>query len=172
MEQASVTTFSGWALIGVGLLAVLVGTFASLARTRERWLLLWLALAGVSVPLAALATARKSRAAGLPLASGPARKFGLCLAPAMIAGGLLTVVLARAGLWSLLPGLWLLVYGAGVVAGGAFSVRVVPVMGVGFMALGACALLGPAAWGDFLLVVGFGGLHVVFGALIARQYGG
>jgi len=172
MEQASVTTFSGWALIGVGLLASLVGTLASLARTRERWLLLWLALAGVSVPLAALATARKSRAAGLPLASGPARKFGLCLAPALIAGGLLTVVLARAGLWSLLPGLWLLVYGAGVVAGGAFSVRVVPVMGVGFMALGACALFGPAAWGDLLLVVGFGGLHVVFGAFIARQYGG
>src|SRR6266567_2457244 len=135
MEQASVTTFSGWALMGVGLLAVVVGTLASLARTRERWLLLWIALAGVSVPLAALATARKSRAAGLPLASGPARKFGLCLAPAMIAGGLLTVVLARAGLWSLLPGLWLLVYGAGIVAG-------------------------------------VGGLHLVFGALIARQYGG
>ena len=172
MEQASVTTFSGGALIGVGLLAVLVGTLASLARTRERWLLFWLVLAAVSVPLAALATARKSRAAGLPLASGPARKFALCLAPAMLAGGLLTVVLARAGQWSLLPGLWLLVYGAGVVAGGAFSVRVVPVMGVGFMALGAGALLGPAAWGDLLLIVGFGGLHVVFGALIARQYGG
>jgi hypothetical protein len=172
MEQASVTTFSGGALIWVGLLAVLVGTLASLARTRERWLLLWLALAAVSVPLAALATARKSRAAGLPLASGPARKFALCLAPAMLAGGLLTVVLSRAGQWSLLPGLWLLVYGSGVVAGGAFSVRVVPVMGVGFMALGACALLGPAAWGDLLLIVGFGGLHVVFGALIARQYGG
>jgi hypothetical protein len=172
MEQASVTTFSGRALMSVGLLAVVVGTLASIARTRERWLLLWIALAGVSVPLAVLATARKSRAAGLPLASGPARKFGLCLAPAMIAGGLLTVVLARAGLWSLLPGLWLLVYGAGVVAGGAFSVRVVPVMGVGFMALGACALLGPAAWGDLLLVAGFGGLHLVFGALIARQYGG
>jgi hypothetical protein len=172
MEQASVTTFSGRALMGVGLLAAVVGTLASIARTREGWLLLWIALAGVSVPLAALATARKSRAAGLPLASGPARKFGLCLAPAMIAGGLLTVVLARAGLWGLLPGLWLLVYGAGVVAGGAFSVRVVPVMGVGFMALGACALLGPTTWGDVLLVVGFGGLHLVFGALIARQYGG
>src|SRR5260370_34796886 len=72
MEQASVTTFSGWALMGVGLLAVVVGTLASLARTRERWLLLWLPLPGVSVPLPALAPARQSRAAGLPPASGPA----------------------------------------------------------------------------------------------------
>src|SRR4029434_6452235 len=72
MEQASLTACRGWALIGVGVLAVLVGTLASLARTRERWLLLWLALAGVSVPLAALATARKSRAAGLALVCGRA----------------------------------------------------------------------------------------------------
>src|SRR5207253_9289125 len=108
--------------------------------------------AGPSVPSPAPAPAARSRAAGLPLASGRARTSGPALAPAMIAGGLLTVVLARAGLWSLLPGLWLLVYGAGVVAGGAFSVRVVPVMGVGFMTLGACALLGPAGWGDLLLV--------------------
>src|SRR2546426_6042864 len=152
MEQASVTTFSGGALIGVGLMAVLVGTLASLARTRERWLLLWLALAAVSVPLAALATARKSRAAGLPLASGPARKFALCLAPAMLAGGLLTVVLARAGQWSLLPGLWLLVYGAGVVAGGAFSSGVVPGIVRGVLALRACALLRTAARRRFLLL--------------------
>jgi hypothetical protein len=173
MEHAgSFTTFSGWGLIGVGLLAVLVGALAVLAPTRERWLMLWLALSAASVPLAALASAYKSRAAGLPLASGPARKFALCLVPAMIAGGLLTVVLVRAGQWALLPGLWLLAYGAGIIAGGAFSARVVPTMGVGFMALGAVALLGPAAWGDALLIAGFGGLHILVGALIARQYGG
>src|SRR4029453_13718836 len=78
MEQASVTTFSGWALIGVGLLAVLVGTLASLARTRERWLLLLLVLPGVSWPLPALATARKSRAGGVAPASRPWRKVRLC----------------------------------------------------------------------------------------------
>ena len=173
MEHAgSFTTFSGWGLIGVGLLAVLVCALAVLAPTRERWLILWLALSATSVPLAALASARKSRAAGLPLASGPARKFALCLVPAMLAGGLLTLVLVRAGQWALLPGLWLLVYGAGIVAGGAFSARIVPIMGVGFMALGAVALLGPAAWGNALLIAGFGGLHILVGALIARQYGG
>src|SRR5262249_61609666 len=148
------------------------GVVPSRPRPRGRGWLWWPPRAAAPVPLAASAPARKSRAAGLPLASGPLRKFGLCLAPAMLAGGLLTVVLARAGLWSLLPGLWLLVYGAGVVAGGAFSVRVVPVMGAGVMALGACALFGPAGWGAALLVVGFGGLHVLFRALIARQHGG
>ncbi|MEP6744529.1 MAG: hypothetical protein ABJB33_03455, partial [Gemmatimonadota bacterium] len=59
-----------------------------------------------------------------------------------------------------------------VITAGAFSVRAVPLMGVGFMVLGAIALLAPAIRGDLLLAAGFGGLQIIFGVLIARRHGG
>jgi len=155
MEGVAFTTFSGRGLVVIGAFALLAGVAAEAQPTAARWLLVWLTLA-----------------AGLPLLSGPARKFALGLAPSVVAGALLTAALARAGLYSLLPGLWLLLYGAGVVSGGSFSVRAVPVMGVVFMILGALALLAPPVYGTAFLAAGFGGLHIVFGVLIARRYGG
>ena len=174
MEGASAfTTFSGWALVAIGVLTLVASVAADRQPTPARWLLVWLILVAVSVPIAVLATARKGRAVGLPLFSGPARKFALGLAPSVVAGALLTAALAREGLYPLLPGLWLLLYGAGVVAGGSFSVRVIPVMGVAFMILGALALLTPLdEYAPGFLAAGFGGLHIVFGLLIARRYGG
>jgi hypothetical protein len=169
---AAFTTFSGWALVVIGVLTLVAGVAADRQPTPARWFLVWLILVMVSVPLAVVAAARKSRAAGLPLFSVPARKFALGLAPSVVAGALLTAALARAGLYPLLPGLWLLLYGAGVVAGGSFSVRVVPVMGVAFMVLGGLALLAPLEYAPDFLAAGFGGLHIVFGVLIARRYGG
>src|SRR2546428_585969 len=140
--------------------------------TRELWLVTWLGEAVVALAIGGWAMVRKAYAGNDPILSGPGRRFWLSFISPMAAGGLLTVVLYRAGLAYALPGTWLLLYGTGFVTGGAFSVRVVPVMGLCFMLVGAAALLGPPAWGNWLLAAGFGGLHVAFGTLIARRYGG
>jgi len=173
MESASAfSTFSGLGLALIGGIATVAGLIARGAPTRPRWLLAWIAAAAVSAVAGGVSTAWKTHALAQPLIPGPSRKFALSLAPALLAGLLLTAVLARTGLFDLLPGIWLLLYGAGLVAAGAWSVRVVPVIGIGFMALGTAALLLPAAWGNWLLIAGFGGLHLAFGLVVGRRHGG
>jgi len=137
-----------------------------------RWLAVWLGEAVLALAIGILATVRKSRQAGLPVLSGPGRKFAAGFAPAMLAGAALSAALFFEGGAAFLPGMWLLLYGAAVVSGGGASVRVVPLMGFCFMAVGTAALFLPPAWGDAALAVGFGGIHMIFGSIIAVRYGG
>jgi hypothetical protein len=179
---ASFTDVPGWGLVAIGVSAVGAAALAHAQPTAFRWLAVWLAEAIVGAYLGTLLMFRKMRARGGPgpLVSVPARKFLFGFWPAVIAGAVLTYALAdRGGMWlpasrapSVLPGLWLLLYGVGVVTAGAFSVRIVPIMGAGFMVLGAFSLLAPEIPGDLLLGVGFGGLQILFGAIIARRHGG
>ena len=173
MERASsFTAVPGWGQFCIGMTALVASWAAAQQPTPRAWLLTWLGEAALSFVIAGLAMYRKARRVRTPLLSRPGRKLVINFAPPIFVGVLLTVALDRAGLSGLLPGAWLLLYGAGVVTGGAFSVRPVPLMGLCFMALGAPALFGPPAWGDYLMAVGFGGLHVAFGLHIARRYGG
>lgn len=137
-----------------------------------RWLAVWMAAAVAAVATGVAAATWKSRRAGLPLLCGPGRKFVAGFAPAMLAGALLTAVLYDAGEARLLPGVWMLLYGVGVLSGGSASVRVVPLMGACFMAAGAIGLLLPGAGSNALLAAGFGGFHIIFGTVIAVKYGG
>ena len=170
MERAGAfTAVPGWGGIGVGLTALAAAVLAARQPTVELWLVTWLAEAMVALVIGGWALARKAHAANDPILSGPARRFGLSFLPPMVAGGLLTIALYRAGVPHALPATWLMLYGAGVATAGAFSVRIVPVMGLCFMLVGAVALFGPAAWGNWCMAAGFGGLHVVFGLAIARS---
>jgi len=173
MERAaSFTAVPGWGLAVVGATALGAAWLAARQATPELWLATWLGEAVVALSIGGTALVRKAFAVHDPLLSGPGRRFGLSFLPPMVVGGLLTVAVWRAGLWQALPGTWLLLYGAGCVTGGAFSVRIVPVMGLCFMLVGSVALLGPTAWGNWCMAAGFGGLHLAFGAIIARRHGG
>jgi len=128
------------------------------------------ALLGAGIGVAALLY--KALRAGDTIVNGPGRRFGLSVLPPFLVGALLTLVLWQARQLQLLPAVWLLCYGAGIVTGGAFSMRIVPVMGICFMILGTAALFAPAGLEVWLLAGGFGGLHILFGSIIARRYGG
>jgi len=173
MERAgSFTAVPGWGGFVIGVSALAASVLAAVQSTREAWLGIWLVEGVFAIALGALAMTRKANRAHLPLMSAPARKFVLSFAPPLLVGALLTLVLYRAGFTGAIPGTWLLLYGTGVVTGGAFSVRVVPVMGLCFMFIGAVALFCPLSWGNAFLAAGFGGLHLVFGYIIARRFGG
>src|SRR6266481_3921418 len=173
MERAAeFTAVPGWGGVAMGITALAAAFFASRQTTPRAWLAVWLVEAFVAVAIAAPAAATKAHRANSKLFSGPGRKFLFSFAPPIMAGGLLTFALYEAGAFRILPGAWLLLYGAAILNGGAFSVRVVPVMGLCLMALGGAALFAPAAWGDIFMATGFGGVQIAFGIWIARRYGG
>jgi hypothetical protein len=173
MERtAAFTAVSGWGQVFLGLTALAAAWLAAQQISNFAWLRVWLAEGLLAVAVGLLSCTWKANRRGLPLFSGPARKVALGLAPPLVAGAFLTFLLFRAGLQSALPATWLLLYGAGIMAGGSFSVPAIPVMGLCFMLLGGLAVLGPAAWGNWFLAAGFGLVHIVFGLFIARRHGG
>lgn len=166
------TAVPGWGGVLMGLTAIAAAVVAARQPSEGRWLAVWVVDAALAVAIGAVATIRKAGTMTHALGSGPGRRFALAFAPPVIAGAVLTALLFRLHAVAALPAVWLLLYGAGVVCGGAFSVRPVPLMGLGFMALGVVAAAGPQLLAAWCLVAGFGVLHIVFGLLIARRYGG
>jgi len=173
MERAGTfTAVSGWGQVIIGFTAI----FAALVAARLAFPLArvatWVAEAGIAAGIAVASMAVKAHTANMPLLSGPMRKLVLSFSPAMIVGTVLTAYLVKHGEFAMLPGIWMLLYGAAVVSAGTYSVRSVPVMGSGFMVLGAIALIAPEGWTTPLMIAAFGGLHIVFGVWIARRHGG
>jgi len=173
MERAAeFTAVPGWGGVTMGMTALAAAALAARQTSPRAWVAVWLAEAFVAVAIAGPAAATKARRANSSLFSGPGRKFVLSFAPPIVVGGLLTLALLQSGAASALPGVWLLLYGTAIVTGGAFSVRVVPIMGLCLMTLGAGALFSPASWGNWFMAAGFGLVQMAFGFWIALRHGG
>ncbi|MCC6245983.1 MAG: hypothetical protein IT353_24330 [Gemmatimonadaceae bacterium] len=185
MENASsFTDVPGWGLVAVGCTAMVAAVIAARQTAASYWLTVWLLEAVVAGIIGSTTMWRKMRrrvrAEGAPVLSAPARKFLFGFWPAIFAGAVITfAVLDVSTLTSAtpqsaatLPGVWLMLYGVGVMTAGAFSVRAVPLMGAVFMLLGTVALLARTVPGDVFLAIGFGVVQIVFGFWIARNHGG
>ena len=173
--MARATTFTavpGWGMIGMGVVAVAAAWFASIATSAEAYLVPWIVAVTVAPVVGFGALLAKARHTGEPIQSGVGRKFLMSFLPSLFAGFLVSMGLWYTGQVALMPGIWMLLYGVGTIAGGAYSVRIIPIMGSCFLVIGAIALFMPLAWGNALMAVSFGGLHILFGFIIARNYGG
>ena len=173
MERSSTfTAVPGLGGAGMGVVGLAAAVLAANQTSVERWLVVWLVAAAVAIVIGVTSMWRKAVRLGAPLAGAVGRRFAISFAAPIVAGTALTWGVWMHDDWALMPPVWLLLYGTGVLAGGVFSVAAVRLLGLAFMALGVAALVTPPAWGNIWLGSGFGGLQFAFGLYIARRHGG
>jgi hypothetical protein len=173
MERSThFTAVPGYGGMLMGVTAIVAAYIASNQVYLRDSLIVWLTEACLAFAIGFLAMWQKSKIAGTSLFSAPAKKFAFGFTPPLICGVAITLGLWRYEHYEIMAPVWMMLYGASVVTGGAFSVRVVPVMGWLFIAIGAAAFALPAVYGNLLMGVSFGLVHIIFGAIIARRYGG
>lgn len=170
-RSTAFTAVPGWGQVVIGFTALFAGWLAANRVFGLAWVEVWLVEAVLAISLGLATMNWKAARVGSALTSGPGRRFALGFIPPLIAGGVITAALIHAGMYPILPAVWLLLYGTAWATGGAVSVPVVPLMGACFMGIGVLDLLLPGL-GDWWMAAGFGGLHIIFGAWIARKHGG
>jgi FtsH-binding integral membrane protein len=171
-HSARFTDVPGVGMVVIGVTALVASTRGWLADSDPAWVAVWGVELGLAVTVGAVAIALKARKSGTDLLATPIRRFLRGMIPPLAAGAALAIFFAKSGVVEYLPGMLLLLYGTALLTGGAFSLKLVRVQGACFMALGAVTLFVRPEAGDAAMALGFGGLHIVFGAVIARRYGG
>lgn len=170
MERASsFTAVPGYGGIFMGVTAIAA---AVIANFQPNWLTVWLIEAVLAFTVGLFAMWQKSKIAKIPLNSAPAKKFAKSFLPPLVCGVVITLGLWRFGHFEAMIPVWILLYGAAVVTGGSFSVRAVPIMGWCFIAVGTIAFFIPTEFGNAMMALSFGVLHIIFGIIIARKFGG
>jgi hypothetical protein len=172
VRSASFTAVPGQGGVAMGAIGVVAAVMASRTTSPESWLATWLIAATVATPIGLAAIWMKARRNHVALWSASGRRFMQGFLPAIVAGAALTLALVRAERIELLPPTWLLLYGAGILAGATASIAVLTWVGALFMVLGVGAVATAGQWADVWLGAGFGGLQIVFGIIITRKHGG
>jgi len=172
IDAAGTFAVPGTAGIAMGTAGLAAAFLAAIPRLAGYWIPIWLMAAVGAAAVGGMLIARQSARGELMLYRGPTRKFILCLCPALLAGAVLTAVLAQAGEARLIAGMWLLLYGCAVLSATIMtaptSVRLLGSLGVLFVLFGAVAFEVPVRWHNLILGLGFGALHLIYGVLIGR----
>lgn len=171
-RSASFTAVPGYGGMLMGATAIAAAVISNMQVYVVNAMAVWLGEAFLAFAIGLLAMWQKSKIGGQSLFSTPAKKFALSFAPPLLAGVVITLGLWGNGNYDVLAPVCMLTYGAAVVCGGAFSVRIVPVMGWCFIALGAMTFLLPTQYSNLIMGLSFGVAHLIFGAIIARKHGG
>lgn len=166
------TTVPGKGCMVMGVAGLAAAGLESVSALSSLWLPIWLAAAVVSFTAALFFMERKARAQGLSLRRSVAWRFFLTLTPAFVVGAILTVALLETVSRDVIAAIWLLMYGVGLAACGTFSIPIVLIAGLGFIGLGTVTLAAPPTWTTAMLALGFGGIHLILGTIIARNHGG
>ena len=173
MERSTAfTAVPGYGGIFMGLTAIAAAYIAHNAPLKSDSLMVWLVEAVLAFAIGLFAMWQKSKVANVPLTSAPAKKFALSFLPPLICGVVITLGLWRFGDFEAMIPVWILLYGAAIVCGGAFSVKAVPILGWCFIALGTIAFFIDARHANLMMGLSFGILHIIFGIVIARKFGG
>jgi hypothetical protein len=171
-RSAHFTAIPGYGGALMGATAIGAAIIAQNQPTIREWLITWLVEAVLAFIIGLFAMWQKAKNAGDSLVSAPARKFALAFAPPLVAGVVLTALFYFKSLFAFMPTVWLTLYGTAVVTGGAYSVKIVPIVGWLFIALGLVSVFIDTSYNNLLMALGFGVLQIVFGLIVARRYGG
>lgn len=133
-----------------------------------------LVLIALSVLTAALLTGiyltrKKAKKQGLKTWDESAKRSLINLMIPLIAGGILVVIFYQQGLIPMIAPLTLIFYGLGLINASHYTYRDIRLLGISEVILGliASAVIG---YGLLIWALGFGVLHIVYGALMYFKY--
>lgn len=183
-QVARATQFRGYGPLTLAATGVLAGSAAVLqaitlsdpAAQPAAYLRLWVGTAVVSLVLIGLETIARAQRAHASLTLPMLRSAGEEFLPAIAAGALLTLVIARgpvAMLW-MLPGLWQVIFSLGVFSSCRRLPRPMLAAGLWYLASGLILLArgdGPSALAPWAMGVPFGVGQMLVAAVLRFGYG-